>query len=176
MERFNEALFHSDSIVDVLTESITLSLDDVVFAVFPSHLSSFSFGGSEDNYEEDNTLPTPRENDFSIVVHMTHGENNFLFTGDAMAERLDGVLETEELMNIDFDFLKVPHHGRRNRRSEEFINTKNPRYAVITCCFERPADERVIEALEDVGAQIFFTKYGGVLVISNGSSLTIEHD
>ena len=177
VERFNEALLYTESTADVLTEKITISLDDAEFAIIPSHLNYFSFGGSDDiltDYEEDNAPITPLENDFSIVVHMTHGENNFLFTGDAMAERLSGLLEMEEITNVDFDFLKVPHHGRRNRRSEEFINTKNPRYAVITCCFERPADSRVIDALEYVGAQIFFTRYGGVLVISNRSSLVIE--
>jgi len=174
VERFNEALNYSESIVDVLTEKITISLDDILFVVLPSHLSYFAFGGSRDSYEEDNTLPAPRENDFSIVVHMAHGNNNFLFTGDAMAERLDGLSEMEEITNVDFDFLKVPHHGRQNKRSEEFINTKNPRYAVITCCFERPADERVIDALEYVGAQIFFARYGGILVISDGSNLAIE--
>ena len=177
VERFNEALLYSENTVDVLTENITISLDDAVFAIFPSHLSYFSFGGSSDtltHYEEDNAPLTPRENDFSIVVHMSHGENNFLFTGDAMAERLSGLLEMEEITNVDFDFLKVPHHGRRNKRSEESIITKDPRYAVITCCFERPTDRRIIEALEYVGAQIFFTRYGGVSVISDGSSLAIK--
>ena len=55
VERFNEALRYSESVVDILTEKITISLDDVVFAVFPSHLSYFSFRSSGDDYEEDNT-------------------------------------------------------------------------------------------------------------------------
>jgi len=116
----------------------------------------------------------PRENDFSIVVSVAHGENNFLFTGDAMAVRLEEILEIDEIVNTDFDLLKLPHHGRRNRMTSDFLNTISPRYAISTCCRTRPTDERVIEILENIGTEIFFTKNGGVHARSDGNSLYLE--
>ena len=195
VRRFEEAKQRVGLEAHVLTETITLTLDDAVFVIYPTDLDFFVFGneyddgndlgvdlGSEsgitsqtgdtnntDSYE----VIAPRENDFSIIVTVAHGENNFIFTGDAMAERLGMALETEEIIDIDFDFLKLPHHGRHNRRSVEFINAINPRYAVSTCCIDRPTDARVIAALESVGAEIFFSKNGIVHARSDGRTLAV---
>jgi len=139
-----------------------------------------------DDYDEDNVTETMLTgNDFSIIVSVTHGNNSFLFTGDAVALRLQQVLENDEIMSIDYDFLKVPRHGRHNRQSVGFINEISPRYAVITGFHpslistyypERPSDERVISALEEVGAEIFFTMTHSVRGRSDGTNLKFEYD
>jgi len=172
VERFREAVQDTGNEVFILSEMVTFTLDDVEFVIYPSQLEYFVFGNSDEDGES--TQETPRENDFSIVVSVKHGENNFLFTGDAMAVRLEQLLEIDNITGIDFDFLKVPHHGRRNRQSIEFINTIIPRYAATTCCHERPTDERIIAALEYVGATIFFSKHGGILARSDGCNLLIK--
>lgn len=69
------------------------------------------------------------KNNFSLVVRMEYGEKSFLFTGDAKKRRL------EELLQKGVEgctVLKVPYHGRWNDRSELFLKTVNPQYAVIT--------------------------------------------
>ncbi|MCL2387736.1 MAG: MBL fold metallo-hydrolase [Defluviitaleaceae bacterium] len=158
----------------VLTETITLTLDDAVIVIKPSGLDFFVFGNEDDDDNYEATTDIPSENDFSIIVSVGHGENNFLFTGDAMAGRLGEFLEFMETEEIPpFDFLKLPHHGRHNRRTMEFLAAVNPRYAVSTCCFNRPADERVVTFLESINAEIFFSKFGGVHVRSDGVNLMV---
>ena len=167
--RFRQAKQRLGMEAYVLTEEITLTLDDAVFTITPSGLEFVVFGNEDDDEELDADLP--RENDFSIIVSVTHGENAFLFTGDAMAERLGEFLEQE---NRQYDFVKLPHHGRHNRRTVEFLNAIGPQYAVSTCCAERPIDPRVVTALENLETEVFLTINGGVLVRSNGHKIEVS--
>ena len=49
-------------------------------------------------------------NDSSIVFRLDHGDNSFLFTGDATIPPQQALIYDPDL-NIDVDVLKVPHHG-----------------------------------------------------------------
>jgi len=167
--RFRQAKQRLGMEAYVLTEEITLSLDDAVFTITPSNLEFVTFGNEEDDEQAGADLP--RENDFSIMVSVTHDENAFLFAGDAMAGRLGEFLEQENIRH--YDFLKLPHHGRHNRRTVEFLNAVNPQYAVSTCCEERPIDPRVVAELERLGTEVFLTINGGVLIRSNGHSIEV---
>jgi beta-lactamase superfamily II metal-dependent hydrolase len=172
VERFEEAMNEANIVPSVLAEIISFTLDDAEFTVYPSQLDFIVFGNDDDDDDEESTAP--RENNFSVAVTVQHGENNFIFTGDAMSGRLRELLLTEAITSVDFDFLKIPHHGRHNRRSVEFINAVSPAYAVSTCCEARPTDNRIIAALEAVGAEIFFSKHGGVLARSDGYNLIVK--
>jgi len=188
VNRFQAALEQLPLEPLILTETIRFTLDGTAFMVDPSQLEYFHFARDYEDDESDmadETIPLPTGNDYSIIVSITHGENNFLFTGDAVAGRLQELLENDEIINTDYDFLKVPRHGRHNRRSVEFIQAISPRYAVITGFHpdllpdyypQRPSDERVIAALEDVGAKIFFTMSVGVRVRSDGANLILQHE
>jgi len=188
VNRFEAALESAQLEPLVLTETIRFTLDSVAFTVDPSQLEyvhvSHQYEDDADDVAEEAT-PLPTGDDFSIVVSITHGGNHFLFTGDAVAGRLQELLENDEIMNTDYDFLKVPRHGRHNRRSIEFIQAISPRYAVITGFHpdlllhyypERPSDEQVIAALEDVGAELFFTMSIGIRVRSDGTALTLQYE
>jgi len=185
VERFEAALINAQLNPYVLTQTIRFELDDVKFMINPSQLEYFnvSSDGYVVNMEGENILPTG--DDFSIVVSLTHGTNNFLFTGDAVANRLQELLQNSEIMSKDYDFLKVPRHGRHNQRSLEFISEISPRYAVITGFSpahiyyyypQRPADERVVNALEDVGAVVYYTMSMGVLIKSDGNKIIVEYN
>ena len=168
--RFVQAMQESGIHPIVLTSSTRLEfmLDGVMFTTYASDLDFYEYIISED-YSH-----LPNVNNFSLVTTINHGNNHFLFTGDAMARRLREILSTESIMTNNFDFLKVPHHGRYNRRSIEFINRIRPRYAAITCSFDRPAAAEVVEALEAVGSEIFFVKNGSVLIRSDGNKLIVS--
>jgi len=188
VRRFETALESAQINPLILTETMRFTLDNAEFIVDPSNLEYFHFARhTEDDADDilDETVLIPTGDDFSIVISITHGDNSFLFTGDAVAVRLQELIENDEIMSIDHDLLKVPRHGRHNRRSVEFINTISPQYAVITGFHpdltadyypERPTDERVIAALEDVGAEIFFTMSTGVRVRCDGTSLTLSYE
>ena len=111
------------------------------------------------------------DNDFSLVLSVTHGDNTFLFTGDAEEERLSEILSE---FSRQYDFLKVPHHGKYNKNTKRFINTVKPQYAVITDSEKNPASNKTTSLLESEGTEIYSTKNGDVSVISNGTEIKIS--
>ncbi|MCL2099306.1 MAG: MBL fold metallo-hydrolase [Oscillospiraceae bacterium] len=193
-DRFAAAAERTGTVPLILTEPLRFTADNTEFAVFPPQ-SGYHFyaapsdgGRADDEYDEDliedenenedeESENVTNENNFSIIVSAVHGENNFLFTGDAKARRLREAMRTPEIFLTDYDYLKVPHHGRYNKRSVEFIHTVRPRYAVITTSSEIgiTADKRVVSALEEAGAEIFLTTDGGVYCLSDGERLSVEH-
>jgi beta-lactamase superfamily II metal-dependent hydrolase len=71
----------------------------------------------------------------------------------------------------------VPYHGRYTKRSREFIDAINPKYAVITCSSDftdKSGDNRIISALEKTGAEIFLTPKGDVCCISDGRAMIMK--
>jgi beta-lactamase superfamily II metal-dependent hydrolase len=157
VERFHAAVANAGLTPHILKAPRRFTLDGAVFLFDPSGLDAIG-------------------DDASIVAAVSHGDNHFLFTGDAANDRLEEILANGELMAFDFIFLKVPRHGRHTRNAVELILSVQPRYAVITGFHsadadkyypERPADERVVDALEYVGAEIFFTMSEGVRFTSN---------
>lgn len=184
VERFENAMRNANIEAFVLTETIWLTLDEAEFMINPSQLPYFSFADDDADFETSEGAFIPTGDDFSIVISITHGANNFLFTGDAVANRLQELLETDEIMNTSYDFLKVPRHGRYNRNSVPFIQAINPRYVVITgfCPSlyyyyypERPTDERIIAALEYVGAYVFFAMSRSVHIRCTRVELTVKY-
>ena len=189
-DRFIAAVNDAKIEQTILKEIIKFTLDGVEFTIYPSHSEYHYYGNSDiddeqddDEYEDENEKDDDddigenitNENNFSLAVSINHGENNFLFTGDAKSKRLKELMSAEDIANTRYDYLKVPHHGRYNKRSEEFIYTVRPKYAVITCYPENPSDERVVAALENIGAEIYFTTNGGIYCESDGQSLIIEY-
>lgn len=162
VERLNAAMINAGISPYVLTSPLRFTLDDAEFLIDPSGLAYFS------SIDES-----------SIIVSISHGTNRFLFTGDALNERLDEILENEAIMACEYTLVKMPRHGRYTPGAAELIRAARPRYAVITGFHpddidiyypERPADERILEALEAVGAQVFFTMDEGLHIVSSYSS------
>ncbi|MCL2364645.1 MAG: MBL fold metallo-hydrolase [Defluviitaleaceae bacterium] len=192
-ERFETALERAGLVPYVLTQPRYISLDCVNFVLDASALPYMHFARvADDDYyydelhgDEINDIDFAfTGNDFSIVVSMTHGHNHFLFTGDATHHRLADVLQNNALMNANNTWLKIPRHGRHTRNAVELIHQLQPRYAVITGFHpndfptyspERPTDWRIVQALEYVGAQVFYTMSTGVHFRSDGLELTVAY-
>ncbi len=138
-----------------LTENMSFILDDVLFEVYPPQKQSYKEG----------------DNGFSLAIAVTHGDNSFLFTGDAEGARLTEILSQTQ---AEYDFLKVPHHGKFNKFTKQFIESVSPAYSVITCSDKNPADERTEKVLSDVGSKIYRTKDGDITVSSNGRDIIIS--
>ena len=186
---FNSALQRKSIVPTVLTETMRFSLDNAEFWVNPASFRPEEyedFEDDDDDSDDDDDTAVRRYNDdeYSIVVSVTHGRNNFLFTGDMSRYRLREIMENEDIADIDYNFYKVPRHGRRYNRSLRFIRELQPRFAVITGFHpddekkyrpERPANNRIIETLEEEGAEIFFTMTTSVYAISNGERLSVNY-
>lgn len=107
----------------------------------------------------------------SIVVEVTHGENKFLFMGDAEIEN-----EETRLWN-DVDVLKVGHHGSSTSTSEDFIEQTKPEVAILSVgkdnSYGHPHKE-VKQLLEDYDISIYRTDtQGTICVVSDGTKYEI---
>ena len=102
---------------------------------------------------------------YSLVVLVTHKKVNMLFTGDAIRKR------SEELLLVhwpEIDYYKVPNHGRANSMSETLFNKMSPVYAVIT---SDTADQIVIDAADKNSTELFYTGKGDCLFVSDGNKI-----
>ena len=130
-------------------------LDDCLFEIYPPLKSSYS---NDDN-------------DFSLVISVTHGNNKLLFAGDAEAERLS---ELSGQMYLKHDFLKVPHHGNWNKNTKQFLQSVSPSYAVITCSEKNPASDEIISCLDSLNCKTYLTQNGEVNIMSDGEKIEIS--
>ena len=142
--------------ITALNEDTTLMLDDVIFEVSVPKKKSYA--------EEDN--------DFSLVISITHGNNNFLFTGDAEEERTSEILAQ---FDKHYDILKAPHHGIYNSTTQELINTTKPKHTIITDSTKKPTDARTMLILKEIKSKIHTTKSGNILVSSDGYDISIQY-
>lgn len=113
-------------------------------------------------------------NDCSITTRFVHGENSFLFTGDAGFEAEYDMIDSGA--DIDVDVLKVGHHGSSGSTCEEFLHYVTPEVAVFMVAKENryghPTRD-VLERLARAGCdETYSTAHNGNLVfVSDGVSL-----
>ena len=70
------------------------------------------------------------ENDNSNVIYIELDGYKFMFMGDSRIEKEKDILDKYNISDIDV--LKVGHHGSNTSSSEEFINSINPKYSLIS--------------------------------------------
>lgn len=122
-----------------------------------------------------NPQPTPQgdQNEDSVVLRITHGEQHFLFTGDI------GTTTEQTLLNLGVPLaaviLKVAHHGSRYSSSAPFLAAVDPDFAVISVgdnSYGHPAPE-TLDRLRAVQACILRTDQAGTLTVtSDGQTLS----
>lgn len=113
-------------------------------------------------------------NNNSIAIILTHGDNKFLFTGDAEEAEERDLMECG--ISIDADVYKAGHHGSRSSSSVEFLEAVSPVYAVISCAegnsYGHPHAE-TLNHLRAMGVQVFRTdEQGSIIAFSDGSNIT----
>jgi competence protein ComEC len=115
-------------------------------------------------------------NDTSIIVKVIHQDNSFLFTGDIEAEAERNFVEKG--YNLKADVLKVSHHGSATSSSNLFLDSVNPRYAVISVgknnSYRHPS-ARVITRLDSRKTKIYRTDQQGTIIIkSDGKNVITD--
>lgn len=143
----------------IVTETMRFTLDGAEFLIYPPQ---------QKVYEEE-------DNDFSLVISMIYKERSFLFAGDCEEERLNELLMQEEF-ELSHDVLKVPHHGKKEKNSEDFLREVAPQAAIITCSEEATASEKICNILNALGAEIYLTKDGTVTCLCDGDTVQIEQE
>lgn len=69
-------------------------------------------------------------NNLSIVMKVSFGDMDIIFTGDSEKKIEKQILERGD--DIDAEILKVGHHGSNTSTSEEFLKAISPDYALIS--------------------------------------------
>ncbi len=163
-EFMNEAKL-SGATITTLTESMTLEFDGATFHIYPAMQST---------YLEDS------DNNYSIGVTIVHGENSFLFPGDAMSARMKEIMDynTNTLGISEFTFLKAPCNGAYCEGTygidtQAFAEWAKPIYVSVSCSEKNPAEEKAVEIYTNAGAKIYYTMNGNIKMTSDGESLDI---
>lgn len=115
-------------------------------------------------------------NNYSVGIILSHGENDFIFTGDAEALAEEEMLDAGNLRDVEV--YKVGHHGSDTSSSEGFMEAISPEYAVIMCgadnSYGHPHDE-VVARIEKYTDRIYRTDDCGDIVIeSDGAKLSVR--
>ncbi len=115
------------------------------------------------------------DNDQSLVTMLTYKEKKFLFTGDIEKDRSIELLEDDSL-NLKADWIKMPEHGRYQKKLPELIERVDPTYAVISTSNEEEPAEKTLNLLNERNIEYYGTYDGDIETICcNGEiSLTIR--
>ena len=113
-------------------------------------------------------------NDDSLVMRLTYGDTNFLFTGDMTADAEKELIEDGE--NVKCDVLKVGHHGSSGSSYYQFLYEAEPKIAVISCGRDNDyghPHEETLGRLKDAGVTVYRTdELGSIVIFSDG--ITVE--
>ncbi len=77
-----------------------------------------------------------KENDYSVCIMFTHGDRNFLFTGDLEKKGEEYLVQYNQLPQVEL--YKSGHHGSKTSSTPDFLNVIKPKRVVITCCAAEP--------------------------------------
>lgn len=127
-------------------------------------------------------------NSYSTVLSVSYGEFDMLLTGD-LEENGERLL-VQELREgefwrkwgntpaVDYDVLKIAHHGSKYSTSEELLELIQPEYSIISCSknnrYGHPHPE-LLERLSDSGSKALITYNTGAITLrTDGSWLEIE--
>lgn len=129
---------------------------------------NYSLGEAEFTVVSPNSTDYNSSNDYSIGILLEHGENKFLFVGDAEEKSEEEMVEND--IDLDADVYKVSHHGSSTGTSEEFLQAVSPEYAVISCgegnSYGHPHAE-VLNELRAEDVKVFRTDEQGTIVATS---------
>lgn len=117
-------------------------------------------------------------NGSSIVAGLVYQNTSFLLTGDAPVEVEEKLIENYPLSGLDYDVLKVGHHGSKYSSSLEFLRAVSPEQAIIQSgagnSFGHP-HSLIIKRLQGLGINILRNdELGDIVMISNGQEILLE--
>lgn len=113
------------------------------------------------------------ENNSSIGILLTHGNNKFLFTGDAEEEAENDIISNG--ISLDCDVYKAGHHGSKTSSNLALLETATPEFVVVSCgegnSYGHPHAEPM-NYFRSLGMKLFRTdEQGTVIVASDGTNL-----
>lgn len=109
-------------------------------------------------------------NDNSVVVRLTYGETDFLFTGDLPISGEEKILSSS--LQIESEVLKVGHHGSKYSSGSDFLEAVKPQLCIIQSGkdnkFGHPHQEALLR-LEATGCWVKNTQNDGLIKVFSDS-------
>ena len=143
-------------------------LSPAVGNIYALGSASFQILAPNDDYDKPNNA--------SIAFLLTHGENTFLFTGDAEKASEEDMLNNK--FSLAADVLHAGHHGSKTSNTQEFVDAVMPRYAVISCGVDNSyglPDAEVLNRFREKEMMVYRTdEQGTIVAISNGEKITFN--
>lgn len=118
-------------------------------------------------------------NDDSLTLHISDGQNTFLFPGDIEAP-VESALTAHYGEELRAAVLKTPHHGSNTSSSLAFLKAARPQWAVIS--YRRPnryhfPHKEVLQRFRELKTNVLGTgKRGAVHFISLPEGMRVETD
>lgn len=177
IENFNIETFYMP---DVITT--TKTFEDVLDALGEKNMSlsipktnaTFKLGDATVKVLYVGTEEESDLNNTSIVLKVTYQNISFLFTGDA-STKVEEQLNKSDLQST---VLKVGHHGSSTATNEEFLNTVNPQYAVISVGVDNQYEHphtTVLNTLASHNITTYRTDQDGTIkMITDGTNIEIN--
>ena len=75
---------------------------------------------------------TSDENNYSVCVLFTHGDKNYLLTGDLEAEGEASLVESNALPEVEL--FKAGHHGSYTASTDTLLSVIKPKIVCVCCC------------------------------------------
>ena len=133
--------------------------------------NSFNIGETVFTIVAPNSTGYKNLNNYSVSVHMSHGNTAFLFTGDAEAESENEMLKNSHKLSANV--LHAGHHGSNSSTTQSFLDAVSPEIAVISCgagnSYGHPHKE-VLERLEKAGVTVYRTDLHGTIVMTTNGN------
>lgn len=141
----------------------------------PAILNKIKLGSAELTVLAPNSEKYSNINDYSIVLRMDHGNNSFLFTGDAEKKSEKEMLAANKEL-LDVDVLKAGHHGSDTSSNSDFLDVVNPKYAIMSVAAENTyghPNKTVLETFSERNIKLYRTDQdGSVVVMSDGKNIS----
>lgn len=114
-------------------------------------------------------------NAYSMVLSLNYKEFQMLFTGDLEKEGEEAMCNYFANHPIDYDVLKVAHHGSNYSTSRQFLSLVQPEYCILSVGkknrYGHPSNE-VLERIEEIHSRYDTTmKSGAVMIWTDGNRL-----
>ncbi len=127
--------------------------------------------------EASTNLMDEDKNDDSLVLKISYGEIDILFTGDIETNAEMRLIKSQQ--NLRSEVLKVPHHGSRSSSSARFLDMVQPKYAIFSLSkdnrYQLPHQEVVARYKERNCVQLRTDQLGAIILKTDGKRCWFQY-
>lgn len=124
-------------------------------------------------YPAANPVVYDTEEDMSLVLALTHGDNTMLFCGNIRELRIAEVTET---ITDTFDVVKLPDHGFFFDGMDAFLDQYAPQYVMISDSAKNSVTYDLLSMLADKNITYYRTADAYICARSDGKKLTFTQN